>query len=63
MKPEKIIRKINKANKSLIVIYGWKGTVSFDGFLMSIPMGLLFPGICKAQMCKTTNPKIKNGIK
>ena len=63
MKPEKIIRKINKANKSLIVIYGWKGTVSFDGFLTSIPIGLLFPGTCKAQICKITKPRIKKGNK
>jgi len=27
---------------------------------MSIPTGLLFPGTCKAQMCKTTNPKCKD---
>jgi hypothetical protein len=31
--------------------------------LYSIPTGLLFPGTCNAQMCKTTNPKIKKGIK
>ena len=44
-------------------MYGWNGTVSFDGFLISIPTGLLLPGTCSAQMCKTTNPKIKKGSK
>ena len=44
-------------------MYGWNGTVSFEGFFISIPTGLLLPGICKAQICKTTNPKIKKGNK
>ena len=44
-------------------MYGWKGTVSFDGFLISIPTGLLFPGTCNAQIWRTTKPKIKKGIK
>ena len=34
-----------------------------SGFLTSIPIGLLFPGTCKAQMCKITKPKIKKGNK
>ena len=59
--PAKIVIKIKSANKSLIVIYGWNGTVSFDGFLISIPIGLLLPGTCKAHICNTTNPNIKNG--
>ena len=29
----------------------------------SIPIGLLLPGICKAQICNITRPKIKNGSK
>jgi len=35
---------ISNAKVSLIVIYGWKGTVSLDGFFISIPTGLLLPG-------------------
>ena len=46
-----------------MVIYGWKGTVSLEGFLISIPTGLLLPGTCKAHICKTTKPKIINGNK
>ena len=34
-----------------------------DGFFISIPTGLLLPGTCNAQICKTTNPKIRKGIK
>ena len=59
----KTIININKAKPSLITMYGWKGTVSLDGFFISIPTGLLLPGTCKAHICKTTKPKIKNGIK
>ena len=29
---------------------GNTSTVSFDGFLISIPTGLLFPGTCNAQI-------------
>ena len=58
-----MIKNINRANASLITMYGWNGTVSFDGFLISIPTGLLLPGTCSAQMCKTTNPKLKKGSK
>ena len=32
-------------------------------FFNSIPIGLLFPGTCRAQICKITKPKIKNGSK
>ena len=48
IKPEKIIKIPISANKSLIVMYGWKGTVSLEGFFISIPTGLLFPGTCKS---------------
>ena len=42
-------------------MYGWKGTVSFEGFFMSIPIGLLLPGTCNAHMCRITKPNIKKG--
>ena len=29
---------------------GWNGTVSLEGFLISIPTGLLFPGTCRAHI-------------
>ena len=45
-----INKNIKSANASLITIYGWNGTVSLDGFFMSIPIGLLFPGTCSAQI-------------
>ena len=45
-KNAKIIRNIKSANKSLITIYGWNGTVSFDGFFISIPFALF--GACRA---------------
>ena len=49
-----------KAKPSLITIYGWNGTVSFDGFLMSIPTGLLFPGNHVMPKCEVLlKPKIK----
>ena len=35
---------ISNAKPSLITMYGWNGTVSLEGFLISIPTGLLFPG-------------------
>ena len=31
--------------------------------LVAIPIGLLLPGTCSAQICSTTKPKIKNGNK
>jgi hypothetical protein len=34
--------------------------VPFEGCLISIPVGLLFPGTCSAQICKITKPKIRN---
>ena len=62
-KKAKTIININNAKPSLITMYGWNGTVSLEGFLTSIPTGLLFPGTCSAQIWITTKPKIKNGIK
>ena len=58
-KNAKIIKNISSANKSLITIYGWNGTVSFEGFFISIPMGLLFPGTCNAQIWRITILKLK----
>ena len=49
----------NSAKAYLIDIYGRNSAVSYEGFLLYRPTGLLLAGICKAHVCKTTNPKIK----